>query len=45
MDNAKFTYYDIVSYIIPGAVVVLILLWFVTGFLTFPLVLSLETRS
>jgi hypothetical protein len=36
MDNAKFTYFDIISYIIPGAVTFLILFWFITGFLVFP---------
>lgn len=34
--DPKFTYYDIVGFIIPGAVVVAILYWFVTGFLALP---------
>ena len=34
--DTKLTYYDLVGFIIPGAVVVAILYWFVTGFLALP---------
>jgi hypothetical protein len=45
MDNAKFTYYDIVGFIIPGAVVFFILYWFITGFLVFPFTIGKDVTD